>query len=429
MDTIFALASGRAKSGVAVIRISGEKSSQILEKLVSRPVPASRPSVRVLRDPSGRHLDTALVLSFERGASFTGEETVELHLHGSLATVNAVLGVLSGFDDTRLAEPGEFTRRALENEKLDLAQVEGLADLIDAETEAQRLQALRILSGDLGKIVDGWRTKLIRAVALLEATIDFADEEVPEDVTPEVSAILEELSVQLRREAQASQISERIRDGFEVAILGAPNVGKSTLMNAIAGRDVAITSEIAGTTRDVLEVRLDLRGLPVTLLDTAGLRETTDSIETLGIERALQRAENADLRIILLSPEDLHPVVAAQSEDIVLVGKGDLYEGELPSVSGVTEGGISELIDKLADVLEGRAIAAGTAIRARQRGAIAEALQHIEAAMATVSAQTSKIEYAVEDLYRALHSLDSLIGRVDVEHILDEIFSSFCIGK
>ncbi len=429
MDTIFALASGRVKSGVAVVRISGARSFQILEDLVSKPVPVGRPSVRVLRDKTGRHLDTALVLAFEKGASFTGEETVELHLHGSLAVVNAVLDVLAGFENTRLAEPGEFTRWALENDKLDLAQVEGLADLIEAETEAQRLQALRVLSGVLGDTAEIWRANLIRAAALLEATIDFADEDVPEDVTPEVAKILGMLAEQLRREVSASAVSERVQEGFEVAIVGAPNVGKSTLLNSIAGRDVAITSEVAGTTRDVLEVRLDLRGLPVTLLDTAGLRDTMDVIEALGIERALKRAESADLRIILLSPDDSDPIIEPKPDDIILVGKGDLYEGELPSVSGTTEKGIAELIDSLADTLEQRATGSGIAIRTRQRMAIADALEFIVAAIRTLSDEPSKIEYAVEDLYRAMHKLDSLVGRVDVEQILDEIFLSFCIGK
>jgi tRNA modification GTPase len=429
MTTIFALASGRVKSGVAVVRISGAMSYQILDSLTSRPVPVGSPKVRNLKSADGRHLDTALVLKFGRGASFTGEETVELHLHGSIATVNAVLAVLAAFEDTRLADPGEFTRRALENEKLDLAQVEGLADLIEAETEAQRVQALRVLSGALGAKVETWRRDLIRSAALLEATIDFADEDVPENVTPEVLHLLTVLSGSLDQEVRASAVSERIREGFEVAIVGAPNIGKSTLLNAIAGRDVAITSEIAGTTRDVLEVRLDLRGLPVTLLDTAGLRETTDPIETLGIERARKRASNSDLRVILLDPDNLVPILEPEPDDIVLVGKGDLYKGELPKVSGVTEEGITKLIDLLADRLETRATGAGTGIRMRHRLAIAEALDHIRAASDLLASQETKIEYAVENLYRALQALDSLIGRVDVEHILDEIFLSFCIGK
>ncbi|MCE8471849.1 50S ribosome-binding GTPase, partial [Rhodovulum sulfidophilum] len=224
-----------------------------------------------------------------KGASFTGEDVVEFQCHGSPATVSALLSALGCIDGLRLAEPGEFTRRALENGVLDLAQVEGLGDLLEAETEAQRRQALRVLSGALGAKVDRWREALIRAAALLEATIDFADEDVPVDVTPEVTGLLDEVAASLRSEIDGVSVAERIRDGFEVAIVGPPNAGKSTLLNHLAGREAAITSEHAGTTRDVIEVRMDLDGLPVTFLDTAGLRESADEVETIGIARAVAR--------------------------------------------------------------------------------------------------------------------------------------------
>ncbi|MFT6075012.1 MAG: tRNA modification GTPase, partial [Yoonia sp.] len=258
-------------------------------------------------DASGELLDEALILCFDAGKSFTGEEVVELQLHGSPAVVSAVMRVLGSNSELRQAEAGEFTRRALENGRLDLAEVEGLADLIDAETESQRKQAVRVFSGALGALADGWRTKLIRAAALLEATIDFADEEVPFDVTPEVRELLDSVASEMQREADGVRAAERVRDGFEVAIIGAPNVGKSTLLNMLAGRDVAITSEIAGTTRDVIEVRMDLNGLPVTLLDTAGLRETDDIVEGLGVARAQERAERADLRIHLILDDSQIP--------------------------------------------------------------------------------------------------------------------------
>jgi len=299
MDTIYAVATARGKAGLATIRISGPRAHHACFVLAGDLPQARYAALRRLTGADGVFLDQALVLVFAGPASFTGEDVVELHLHGSIATTNAVLAALSDIDGLRAALPGEFTRRALENDCLDLAQVEGLSDLIEAETEAQRRQALRVLSGALGAKAEGWRTDLIRAASLLEATIDFADEEVPVDVTPEVSDLLGGVLAELKAESKGALVSERIRDGFEVAIVGPPNVGKSTLLNALAGREAAITSEVAGTTRDVIEVRMDLAGLPVTFLDTAGLRETKDAVEAIGVARALDRAVSADLRVVL----------------------------------------------------------------------------------------------------------------------------------
>ena len=312
MDTIFALASARGKAGVAVLRLSGPASwDAVLRLTPSLPAPRTAGLRRLVAD--GEYLDEALVLTFTEGASFTGEQAAELHLHGATATVAAVLRVLGDMPGLRQAGPGEFTRRALENGNLDLAQVEGLADLIEAETEAQRKQALRVLSGEIGARAQGWRKGLIRAAALLEATIDFADEDVPVDVTPEVRTLIADVMTTLRAELAGYGASERIRDGYEVAIVGRPNAGKSTLLNALAGREAAITSEFAGTTRDIIEVRMDLGGLPVTVLDTAGLREAEDAVEAIGVSRALDRAEKADLRVFLLDGADL-PLLAPRPE-------------------------------------------------------------------------------------------------------------------
>ena len=308
MDTIFALTSARGRAGVAVVRISGPGAKAALAAFgVEVPEPR-RAALRDLRIDGGL-VDRGLVLWFEPGASFTGEAVAELHLHGSPAIVGAVLGHLASLRETRMAEPGEFTRRALMNDRMDLTQVEGLGALIEAETEAQRRQAQRIFSGALGGLAERWRHDLIRAASLLEVTIDFADEDVPVDIGPEVVTLLSGVRGEMRREIDGSRIAERIRDGFEVAIIGAPNAGKSTLLNALAGRDAAITSEIAGTTRDVIEVRMDLRGLPVTFLDTAGLRVATDDIERLGVARAQARAKDADLRVLLLSDEQTPDMV------------------------------------------------------------------------------------------------------------------------
>jgi len=429
MDTIYALASARGKAGVAVIRISGPRAHGAVRALGAA-VPAPRVAgLRRLTDKQGVLLDEALVLVFEEGASFTGEDVAELHVHGSPATVAAVLRALSEIEGLRLAEPGEFTRRALENEQLDLAQVEGLADLIEAETEAQRRQALRVLSGVLGERAESWRRSLIRAAALLEATIDFADEEVPVDVSPEVLDLLDRVESDLRREAEGVQAAERIREGFEVAIVGPPNVGKSTLLNALAGREAAITSEYAGTTRDVIEVRMDLGGLPVTVLDTAGLRETEDVVEGIGISRARERAEAADLRVFLLDETGQAEGLVPQPEDIVLRGKGDLAGGGAETISGKTGQGVAHLISRLTSVLETRAARAQTATRERHRVAMLRALTSLEVARNQVERGEGSAELAAEELRMAIRALDSLVGRVDVEQILDEIFASFCLGK
>ena len=426
MDTIFALASARGKSGVAVVRVSGPHAFDGLAKIASS-IP--EPRVASLRQltANGLLLDEALVLTFPGPNSFTGEDIVELHLHGATATVDAVLKALGELPLHRQAEAGEFTRRALENERLDLAQVEGLSDLIEAETEAQRRQALRVLSGALGEKAEAWRSKLIRAAALMEATIDFADEEVPTDVTPEVAALLDDVAADLRTEISGVDVAERIRDGFEVAIVGAPNVGKSSLLNALAGRDAAITSDIAGTTRDVIEVHMDLRGLPVTFLDTAGLRATEDQIEALGIERARKRAKDADLRIILLSGKTERPDIDIEADDLVVVTKADLSsDGDISVESGQ---GIEELIDKVAAIFSRRATQSGVAIRERHRVAMNAAVRGIAQAKEVLNTSPELAEVTAEELRTAVRALDALVGRVDVEHILDEIFSSFCIGK
>ena len=417
-DTIFALASARGKAGVAVFRISGPGAVASVSRLCSVP---ERMGLRRLT--WGEVLDEALVLRFLAGASFTGEEVVELQVHGSLAVIRAVSAALVAVG-LRPAEAGEFTRRALENGRLDLARVEGLADLVEAETEAQRRQALRVFSGAIGARAEGWRAKLIRAAALIEATIDFADEDVPVDVTPEVIDLIETLQSELRAEIAGSVVAERVRDGFEVAIVGAPNAGKSTLLNALAGREAAITSEIAGTTRDVIEVRMDLGGLAVTLLDTAGLRETEDRVEAIGVARALQRAERADLRVFLLAAPDEALMMTPLPGDVVVLGKGDL-RGE--GVSGLTGLGVDDLVARVRAELEARAAGAGVMTRARHRYAMERAVEALDLARDRVKLVGA--ELVAEDLRRAGRALDVLVGRVDVEDLLDEIFSSFCIGK
>jgi tRNA modification GTPase len=431
MDTIFALATASGKAGVAIVRLSGPYAWPVGCAMAGSLPEAGKSALRRLKDHSGNLLDDALVLCFAKGGSFTGEDVVELHLHGSPAIVKKVLEELSLIDGVRVAEPGEFTRQALENGCLDLAQVEGLGDLIEAETEVQRIQAMRVFDGALGAKADVWRRDLIRAVSLLEATIDFVDEDVPVDVSPEVLSLLEFTQVSLQTESDGSRISERVRDGFEVAIIGAPNVGKSTLLNRLAGRDAALTSRIAGTTRDVIEVRMELSGLPVTFLDTAGLRATDDLVENLGIALAVSRAKTADLRVFLVDETgSVDFDILPEPTDLIVFGKSDLLlKAKELSVSGITGNGVSELVERIATVLGERASGAATATRARHRHAIDQAISLLESARHVVSEEPERSELASEDIHQAVRALDSLIGRVDVEHVLDEIFASFCLGK
>lgn len=428
MDTVYALSTAQGKAGVAVIRISGPKALSAA-KMVCGEVPAFRmAALRVLRDSDGRRLDEALVLTFPRDGSFTGEDVVEFQIHGSVAVVSSLLRCLSKMEGLRAAEPGEFTRRALQNGRLDLSQVEGLADLIDAETEAQRRQAVRVLSGDLGKRAEVWRQKLIRAAALLEATIDFADEDVPVDVTPEVNHLVTDVMASLSKEIEGVQSAERVRAGFEVAIIGAPNVGKSTLLNSLAGREAAITSEFAGTTRDVIEVRMDLGGLPVTLLDTAGLRATDDVVETIGIDRARQRAAQADLRVFLVE-QGSRPDFPAEADDIVLKAKADLLEDKKNAVSGRTGQGVSLLVERITEILKSRVAGVGVATRLRHQQAMERGNHALGAALVLLPQGEDTADIAAEELRTAIRALDSLVGRVDIENVLDEIFASFCLGK
>lgn len=424
MDTIYALATAQGKAGVAVIRVSGPMAHDTVRALAGDVPPVRKAVLRTLREDGGM-LDKALVIVFNPNASFTGEAVAELHLHGSRAVVSAVLRALSRQPSLRMAEPGEFTRRALENGRLDLTEVEALSDLISAETEAQRRLALRVFDGALGRKVQVWRHDLITALSLLAVTIDFSDEDVPDDLTVEVLEILTRLSEGLQAELSGLSVAARIRDGFEVAIVGPPNVGKSTLLNALAGREAAITSDVAGTTRDVIELRMDLGGLPVTFLDTAGLRDARDEVEAIGIDRARRRAADADLRIILVDGE-APPLIQAAPGDLVLRGKADLGGG---GVSGKTGEGISALLSHITEVLSARASLAGLATQERHRIVLEEALTHLMSARAMIVSGVTMPEILSEELRAVVTKLDTLVGKVDVEDLLESIFRNFCLGK
>ncbi len=426
-DTIYALASARGRAGVSVVRVSGPQAFAACRALCGDVPAARRASLRNIWWDE-QIIDQALVLTFAEKASFTGEDSAELHLHGSQAVLSAVLSALSAQPGLRAAEAGEFTRRALENGQLDLAQVEGLADLIEAETEAQRRHAMGLMQGRLRQLAEGWRVSLVRAAALIEATIDFVEEDVPVDVVPEVSGLIRSVLSDLGAEVRGYGAAERLRDGFEVALVGRPNAGKSTLLNALAGRDAAITSTVAGTTRDVIEVRMSIHGLPVTVLDTAGLRDTEDEIEKIGIGRTVDRADAADLRIFLLDGDDV-PLVTALPGDLFVHGKADLAAAEGLAVSGKTGQGLPALVDAIGAALDGKMASAATINRARHLEAVNRAIRALESAQNELSAGPDRVELAAEQLRQAIRALDSLIGRVDMEEVLDEIFSSFCIGK
>ncbi len=448
-DTIFALSTPPGRSAIAVVRLSGSAVASVLEALTD----GSRPPARLarlvhVRDPdNGAAIDHALVLWFPGPASFTGEDMAELHLHGGRAVVAAVVETLDRQSGLRLAEPGEFTRRAFDNGKLDLSEVEGLADLVDAETEAQRHQALRQMGGELSRIVEDWRNRLLPALAHLEAAIDFSDEDLPEGLIASARASLGALSGEIGAFLADNRRGERLRDGLQIAIIGPPNSGKSSLLNALAKREVAIVSATAGTTRDVIEVHLDLGGYPVTLADTAGLRmleaDEGDGIEQEGMRRARRRASDADLKLAVfdvttwpsLDPEGLALV---DGNGLVVLNKVDLRPewpleaGEIQgcpvfAISALTGQGLARLLSDLERRVADRLGVVGTApavTRARHRTALEDCRTALERALAA-----ELPELIAEDLRLALRALGRLTGQVDVEDILDVIFRDFCIGK
>ena len=427
MDTIFALASAPGKAGISIVRLSGPLAINVAEKLTKSKLKEKQPNLRVIYDSDNHFIDQALILIFSKPYSFTGENVVEFHLHGSSAVVSSVIKLLGNFKGLRSAEAGEFTRCALENGKIDLAQVEGLADLIDAETDAQHKQAARIFNGALGEKTKEWRAKLVKAGALLVATLDFADEEVPEEVTQEVEKLINMVLSDLDKEIIGVQTAERIRSGFEVAIVGAPNLGKSTLLNYLVGRDAAITSNVSGTTRDVIEVKLDLRGLPVTILDTAGIRKSDDKVEEIGISRALERSSLSDLRIVLTEDGEYPVGLKKRDTDIICIAKDD--QGNRGGVSGKTGAGIDRLKNNIWDILNNEAQYVGIATRERHKSSMVNAKKFLVNAIVSLRDGPEYYDITAEEIRAATSALDSLIGRIGVEDVLDEVFSSFCLGK
>ncbi len=447
-ETIFALSSPPGKGGVAVIRVSGPSARAGLEQLASRADIIPRHAYyATLRDPVSREtIDRALVLFFAGPASFTGEDIAEYHVHGGMAVVRQLLAVLGRQSGYRAALPGEFTRRAFENGKLDLTAAEAVADLIDAETALQKQQALSQMGGALADLYQGWADRLTRALAHLEADLEFPDEDMPDGILPQLLPELAALAAEIDAHLQDNRRGERLRDGLHVAVIGAPNAGKSSLVNALAQRDVAIVSDQAGTTRDIIEVHLDLGGYPVILSDTAGLRPDQigppslsggqDAIEGEGIRRALARAESADIRLLLFDATalpDRDPHTAALADDTALTAfnKADAYQGSPPGedplmISARTGQGLealgAALVEKAAALIGTRETPSLT--RSRHRAALTGTLAALQRGQGAALP-----ELTAEDMRLAVRHLGRLTGRVDVEDLLDVIFRDFCIGK
>jgi len=463
--TIFALASAPGRAGVAVFRVSGPRALDAVTKLC-RPsnIPAPRAAAlrHIVNPETNEKIDRAVVIVFPAPGSYTGEEVVEFHVHGGRAVLNDIAEALRRLPEFRVAEPGEFTRRAFENGKMDLTEAEAVVDLVDAETSAQRRQALRQLEGELGRLYYGWADRLKHRLAYIEADIDFTEDDLPEDLANESLDDLRKLLAEIETHLDDRHRGERLREGFVVAILGPPNAGKSSLLNALARREAAIVTPLPGTTRDVIEVHLDLGGYPVTLADTAGLRETADEIESEGVRRALARAAQADLKLLIFDgrtwPElDENTLKLADENTLLVINKSDIFsplagekakswtctsksldfaKGGSPEpwppapdplfISALTGSGLPELTEKLTKAIDERFAPAGqpSLTRARHRAALEECRDHLRRAL-----ESKSIELCAEDVRLALRALGRITGHVDVEDLLDIIFGEFCIGK
>lgn len=441
-QTIYALSSGAGPAGVAVIRVSGPGAGRALARLTGRArPPAPRHAQRAaLTDPQdGTRLDDGLALWFPAPHSYTGDDVAELHVHGGPAVIAAVLAALGRMSGLRMAEPGEFTRRAFVNGRMDLTAAEGIADLVAAETEVQRRQALRQADGELGRLYDGWRDRLIRVVAHCEAYIDFPDEDLPEAISGAIGHEISSLVDSISQHLDDDRRGERLRSGLDIAIVGPANAGKSSLLNRLSRRDAAIVSETAGTTRDVIEVAMDLGGYPVVLADTAGLREAEGDVEEEGMRRARRRAETADLCLLVLdggdpaSADDAAGLIGRST--LVALNKCDLGPsavrvadaclGVCP-VSATTGEGIGALLDRLEAAVRERIglVAQPVVTRARHREALEACLAALRRAQ-----EAPLPELKAEDLRLGARALGRITGRVDVEDLLDVVFRDFCIGK
>ena len=442
--TIFALSSGPGISGIAVIRISGTKTEKVILSLTNSSLPDVKiATLRKLMNPeNGELIDEGLVILFKAPNSYTGEDMAELHVHGSKAVVQEILNVLEKFNGCRLAEPGEFTKIAFQNNKINLLKAESIGDLIAAETELQRKQALRIMTGDSSKKFNFWREELINILADIEAKIDFPEDDIPEKLSENIKTKCENITNEIKATLDDNKTGEIIREGFKIAIIGPPNVGKSSLLNYLSKREVAIVSEKAGTTRDVIEVHLDLEGIPIIISDTAGIRVSKDDIETKGVKLAINKAEDADLIIILLDPKNLEfkgfSDIKTDEKTIIAINKSDLGNSNLKNydfkitphfISVKYDKNIDKLIQTVKSKLTKQFLKTDNVLitRSRHRMHLKECHKHLKNFLEKKNKQ--EFDLAAEDLRLSIRHLGTIVGKVDVEEILGSIFEKFCIGK
>jgi tRNA modification GTPase len=442
-ETIYALSTVFGKSGVAVIRVSGENVLDIISKISSIDVAKIKPRYAyytdILDSINNTLLDKGIIVYFKGPASFTGEDVLEINCHGSKAVLNSVFKVLSRFDNVRLAEPGEFSKRAFYNGKMDLTEAEGLADLIDAETSEQQKYALRQMEGNLKNLYSDWREQLVKILSYLEAFIDFPDEEIPENLSEEILNSVFKLKESIKKHLKNNNINERLKNGFRIVLTGETNAGKSSLINTLVQRNAVIVSDIAGTTRDAIDINLDIKGYPVIITDTAGIRKTDNPIEKQGIEIALNKIKEADIVIALydakqkadfLGLEDVSP-----EKIIYVANKADLLTDEQKNqikakqnllISAKYNQGIDELIEKIFSIISDKFTASSNYLitRIRYRKALEECLNNLE-----IFSLDKEIELSAEDIRLSCRAIGKITGNVEVDEILDKIFGSFCIGK
>lgn len=442
--TIYALSSGPGISGVAVIRVSGENTADVVKKLTGGKFPSARTATLTKFNKNGRKelIDEGVIIWFPAPNSYTGEDLAEFHVHGSRAVIKAMHLAISKIKNCRLAEPGEFTKRAFQNGKINLLKAESIADLVSSETEIQRKQALKIMSGKISDKYNFWREKLLKILSYVEAKIDFPEEDLPKNIFTEIQKTSNNVMNEIKKTLNDQKVGERIREGFKIAIIGPPNSGKSSLLNYLSKRDVAIVSEIAGTTRDVIETHLNLDGYPVIVSDTAGIRSSKNEIEKKGIKIALKRADDADLRLVIVSAKNVDFAGVLKrlltKNAILVLNKSDLIRGKLNNkfkkyehvlISIKKDSNLNKLIAKIKSKLKNKFTTTEDILitRERHRQNLINCIQHLEKFKKKKSVQD--FDKAAEDLRLATRHLGMIVGKVDVEELLGSIFNDFCIGK